>query len=120
LQWAMLGAVVLPLGVGIVLGRVQGPWGAQALGSVAGPAFGLAYRSALQRRSVTQATAPLVVAETVVPASLSLGVLGDQSRAGWGWVAVVGFVLAVAGSLSLSRHGEAPDFASPQDMERTA
>jgi drug/metabolite transporter (DMT)-like permease len=162
LQWAMLGAVGLLLGVGIVVGRMKGPWGAQALGSVAGLAFGLtsvgarmvppgpgpsrpvawvvhvagqpaswgiflagglgllAYTSALQRGPVTQATAPLVVAETVVPALVGLGVLGDQSRAGWGWVAVVGFVLAVAGSLSLSRHGEAPDFASPQDMERTA
>lgn len=80
----------------------------------------LAYTSALQRGSVTQATAPLVVAETVAPAMIGLWVLGDKSRAGWGWVAVTGFALAVAGSLSLSQHGETPDPDPRQEMDRTA
>ncbi|CAM3475823.1 hypothetical protein OCAE111667_11695 [Occultella aeris] len=64
------------------------------------------YSLALQRGSVTQATAPLVVAETVVPAVVGLALLGDHARPGWGLVAVVGFLLAVAGAVSLARHGE--------------
>jgi uncharacterized membrane protein len=66
----------------------------------------MTYSTALQRGSVTVATAPLVVAETVAPALVGLLLLGDQPRPGWGTVAVVGFVLAVAGALSLARHGE--------------
>jgi hypothetical protein len=41
-----------------------------------------------------------------VPAAVGIFLLGDVPRPGWGWVAVVGFALAVAGALSLSRHGE--------------
>jgi len=75
----------------------------------------LTYAAALQRGSVTQATAPLVVGETVAPALVGLIMLGDRPRPGWGWVATVGFVLAVAGALSLSRHGE----LAQQEPERT-
>ncbi|MCW2809372.1 MAG: putative integral rane protein [Marmoricola sp.] len=74
---------------------------------VAGGLGMLAYSSALQRGSVTRATAPLVVGETVAPALVGLWFLGDQSRPGWQWAAVAGFVLAVVGALSLSRYGEA-------------
>ena len=74
----------------------------------------LTYSTALQRGTVTEATAPLVVGETVLPALVGLLLLGDEPRAGWGWVAVVGFVLAVAGALSLSRHGE----ISEHDLSR--
>jgi len=66
----------------------------------------LAYSTALQRGTVTQATAPLVVGETIAPAAVGLFLLGDLPRPGWGWVAAIGFLLAVAGALSLSRHGE--------------
>lgn len=66
----------------------------------------LAYSTALQRGSVTQATAPLVVGETVAPALVGLLLLGDEPRPGWGWVAAVGFGLAVVGALALSGHGE--------------
>ncbi|MFI7062551.1 hypothetical protein ACIBL3_16335 [Kribbella sp. NPDC050124] len=66
----------------------------------------LTYSTALQRGSVTQATAPLVIAETVAPALVGLLMLGDRPRPGWGWVAAVGFVLAVTGALTLSRHGD--------------
>ncbi len=69
----------------------------------------LTYSTALQRGSVTQATAPLVVAETVAPALVGLLMLGDQPRAGWGWIAALGFGLAVVGALSLARHGELGD-----------
>ena len=66
----------------------------------------LAYPTALQRGTVTQATGPLVVFETVVPAAVGVLMLGDQPRPGWGWVATVGFLLAVGGAVSLARHGE--------------
>jgi drug/metabolite transporter (DMT)-like permease len=76
---------------------------------VAGAVALLAYSTALQRGSVTAATAPLVVGETVVPALVGLLVLGDHPRAGWEIVAAVGFTLAVAGALTLARHGEVTD-----------
>ncbi|GAB2627273.1 membrane protein [Paractinoplanes abujensis] len=66
----------------------------------------LAYPTALQRGSVTLATAPLVVLETVLPAAAGLLLLGGTTRPGWGAVAAAGFVTAVAGALSLARHGE--------------
>jgi len=66
----------------------------------------LTYSTALQRGSVTQATAPLVIGETVAPALVGLLMLGDRPRPGWGWIATLGFILAVAGALSLSRHGD--------------
>ena len=73
---------------------------------VAGAVAMLTYALALQRGSVTQATAPLVVGETVAPALVGLLLLGDHARPGWGWVAAVGFALSVAGAVSLARHGE--------------
>ncbi|WP_432479316.1 hypothetical protein [Nocardioides sp. GXQ0305] len=73
---------------------------------VAGVLAMLTYAVALQRGTVTQATAPLVVGETVAPALVGLLLLGDQPRPGWGPVAAVGFVLAVGGALALARHGE--------------
>jgi uncharacterized membrane protein len=66
----------------------------------------LSYSVALQRGTVTQATAPLVVGETVLPALVGLLLLGDQPRPGWGAVAAVGFTLAVGGAVALARHGE--------------
>lgn len=73
----------------------------------------LTYSIALQRGSVTQATAPLVVGETVAPALVGLFMLGDVPRPGWGWGAALGFSLAVAGALILSRHGD-PTQHEPQ------
>lgn len=66
----------------------------------------LTYAMALQRGTVTQATALLVVGETVVPAVVGVLMLGDAPRAGWDAWAVLGFGLAVAGAVSLSRPGE--------------
>jgi drug/metabolite transporter (DMT)-like permease len=75
----------------------------------------LAYATALQRGSVLGATAPLVVTETLAPALVGLLLLGDHARAGGGAMAAVGFVLAVAGALSLSRHGEVVVAEPPRD-----
>ncbi len=47
-----------------------------------------------------------MIGETVAPALVGLLMLGDRPRPGWAWVAALGFVLAVAGALSLSRHGD--------------
>lgn len=73
---------------------------------IAAPVGMLALSIALQRGTVTQATAPLVVAETLAPAAVGLLLFGDAPRAGWEWVAAVGFVLAVLGAVSLASHGE--------------
>lgn len=73
---------------------------------VAGAIAMLTYSTALQRGTVTQATGPLVVGETVAPAVVGVVLLGDQTRPGWEWAAVVGFTLAVAGAVGLARHGD--------------
>ncbi|MEV0638930.1 DMT family transporter [Streptomyces sp. NPDC050619] len=75
---------------------------------VGGGAAFLALTSALQRGSVTAATAAMVIGETVGPAVVGVVWLGDRTREGVGWVAVVGFVVAVGGALVLARFGEAP------------
>jgi drug/metabolite transporter (DMT)-like permease len=73
---------------------------------VAAPLALIAYATALQRGTVVEATAPLVVGETVLPALVGLVLLGDHARSGWGAFAVLGFLLAVGGSLLLARFGE--------------
>ncbi|MFR0357799.1 hypothetical protein [Streptomyces sediminimaris] len=72
-----------------------------------GAAF-LLLTSALQRGSVTTATAGMVIGETIGPALVGVVWLGDRTRAGLAWLAVLGFVVAVAGALALARFGEAP------------
>ena len=74
---------------------------------VSAPLALMTYATALQRGSVVQATAPLVVGETVLPALVGLVLLDDHARPGWGTAAVAGFTLSVAGALFLSRFGEA-------------
>ncbi|WP_353947171.1 hypothetical protein ABII15_23755 [Streptomyces sp. HUAS MG91] len=75
---------------------------------VGGGAAFLLLTSALQRGSVTVATAGMVLGETVGPALVGVACLGDRTRAGFGWLGVVGFGVAVAGALTLARFGEAP------------
>lgn len=67
----------------------------------------LFFTTALQRGSVTLATAMLVVGETAVPALLGITLFHDHTRPGFVPVAVIGFLCAVGGALSLSRFGEA-------------
>ena len=64
------------------------------------------YATAMQRGGVTQATAALVVGETVLPAVVGVIVFGDRTRPGFAGLAVLGFGLAVAGALLLARFGE--------------
>ncbi|GJF33735.1 putative integral membrane protein [Kitasatospora sp. NE20-6] len=61
---------------------------------------------ALQVGSVNAATAALVVGETVVPGVVGVLWLGDSARAGLGWLAVFGFVLAVASAVGVAWFGE--------------
>ncbi|WP_310432465.1 hypothetical protein [Streptomyces sp. 3330] len=75
-----------------------------------GAAF-LLLTSALQRGSVTTATAGMVIGETIGPALVGVVWLGDRTREGLGWLAVLGFAVAVAGALALARFGEAPETA---------
>ncbi|MFE7515268.1 hypothetical protein [Streptomyces sp. NPDC057540] len=111
-------ALVLGLGAGIGFGVVEVAvrlidgidftdpvWYALLVGG--GAAF-LLLTSALQRGSVTTATAGAVLGETVGPAIVGVTWLGDTTREGFGWLAITGFAVAVAGSLTLARFGEAP------------
>ncbi|MFF8279465.1 hypothetical protein ACF05T_25660 [Streptomyces lateritius] len=60
---------------------------------------------ALQIGSVNGATAALVVGETVLPGMIGVWWLGDASRPGFAWLAVTGFVLAVAGAVAVAWFG---------------
>ncbi|GLP67896.1 hypothetical protein TUSST3_45180 [Streptomyces sp. TUS-ST3] len=85
---------------------------------VGGAAAFLSLTSALQRGSVTAATAGMVIGETIGPALVGVVWLGDRTREGLAWVAVLGFAVAVAGALALARFGEAPANNAPQSASR--
>ncbi|MFC4032864.1 hypothetical protein ACFO3J_15400 [Streptomyces polygonati] len=78
-----------------------------------GAAAFLLLTSALQRGSVTAATAGMVIGETIGPALVGVLALGDRTRDGWAPAAVSGFVLAVLGALALARFGEPPPPGNP-------
>ncbi|WP_328947102.1 hypothetical protein OG259_16560 [Streptomyces sp. NBC_00250] len=139
LRWALLAAAVGVLLLGVVGGRLPQRPRALVLGLGAGFGFGvvevavrlidgidfadpvwyallvgggaafLLLTSALQRGSVTTATAGAVLGETIGPAIIGVVWLGDRTREGLGWLAVTGFAIAVAGSLTLARFGEPPE-----------
>ncbi|MFI8073172.1 hypothetical protein ACIF85_30890 [Streptomyces sp. NPDC086033] len=85
---------------------------------IGGGAAFLALTSALQRGSVTTATAGMVIGETIGPALVGVVWLGDRTREGLAWVAVLGFAVAVAGALALARFGEAPEHSAPHSPSR--
>jgi drug/metabolite transporter (DMT)-like permease len=80
---------------------------------VGGGAAFVLLTSALQRGSVTAATAGMVIGETIGPAAIGVLWLGDRTREGLAWLAVLGFAVAVAGALALARFGEAPGTPAP-------
>ncbi|GEB56399.1 hypothetical protein GCM10017674_56430 [Streptomyces gardneri] len=138
LRWALLGVSFGVLLLGVVGGRLPAKPRALVLGLGAGFGFGvvevavrlidgidfadpvwyallvgggaafLLLTSALQRGSVTTATAGAVLGETIGPAVVGVVWLGDSTREGLGWLAILGFAVAVAGSLTLARFGEPP------------
>jgi drug/metabolite transporter (DMT)-like permease len=63
----------------------------------------LLYSVALQRGSVTGATAPMIVSQTVTPAAVGVLLLHDGIRSGWIPIAVLGFVITGLGALRLAR-----------------
>ncbi|MEZ7002091.1 hypothetical protein [Streptomyces sp. AD55] len=71
-----------------------------------GAAGFLLLTSALQRGSVTVATAGMVLVETAGPAVVGLLWLGDRPRSGFEWLAAAGFLASVAGALALTRFGD--------------
>lgn len=73
-------------------------------------AFSL-YSLALQRGSVTGATAPMIVMQTVTPALVGLLLLDDQVRDGWLIVSLIGFVASVSGAIALARFERGPGHA---------
>lgn len=87
------------------LGAVLTNPAAYALLIGGGAAF-LLLTSALQRGSVTAATAGMVIGETIGPALVGVIALGDRTRPGLEPLAFAGFALAVLGALVLARFGE--------------
>lgn len=84
--------------------------------AAAGGAAGfLLLTSALHRGSVTTAVAGMVVGETIAPAFVGVVWLGDRAREGLGWLVVLGFIVAVSGTLVLARFGEAPNETGEAD-----
>ncbi|MFE7638603.1 hypothetical protein ACFU7Z_31615 [Kitasatospora sp. NPDC057518] len=61
---------------------------------------------ALQIGSVNGATAALVVGETVLPGAVGVLWLGDSSKAGLGWLGVIGFLLAVVAAVGVAYFGQ--------------
>lgn len=80
------------------------------------PAFGLLgfwlYSLGLERAVVSSSTAPMIVAQTFVPALAGLWLLGDGVRDGWSPAVVAGLVLATVGAIWVSRIGASDDAAS--------
>jgi len=84
----------------VSLSDLQDPllWGMLAYG-----ALGLIFfASALQRGSVTVATAWLFTAETVVPSIIGLTILGDSARPGYALIAAVSFVVTIVAAVGLT------------------
>lgn len=81
--------------------------------ALAGAAGFLCFAAGLQQASVTTVTAAVVVVETAIPATVGVWLLGDGTRSGFAVVAVVGFLVAVAGAIGLARFGDVgePDAA---------
>lgn len=74
------------------------------------PAYGVLafwlYSLALDRALVSTATAPMITAQTFVPALAGLAWLGDGVREGWGAAVAAGLLLATAGTVLLQRAQE--------------
>lgn len=74
---------------------------ALGLGGILGT---LLYATALQRGSVTAASAMTILGQTLGPSIVGMMLLDGQYRPGFATFAVVGFALTVAGAVALARH----------------
>lgn len=77
-------------------------WAIVAYGALAVGVFGVA----LQRGKVTVVAAITFVIEVVVPSIIGLLLFGDGIKSGFDPVAIAGFVLAIGGTIALSRFAE--------------
>lgn len=77
------------------------------LAALAVPSYSLVafwlYSLGMDRAGVSSVTAPLIVAQTFVPALVGVGLLGDGVRDGWWPGVTAGLVLATVGAILLSR-----------------
>lgn len=80
----------------------------------------LLFATALQRGSVTTATALTFAVDTVVPAGIGLGFLGDTTRPGFAPIAAVGFAFTIAGTLALASHDIAKAHLTKDDVTAAA
>ena len=81
----------------------------------------LFYNTALQREAVVAASAGTIVGQTVFPTVVGLALLGDDTREGYGPLALAGFVVAIVGTLLLTRFGDLSEdslAAGPQSAPR--
>lgn len=69
----------------------------------------LLYSLALRRGSVTGATAPLIVSQTVTPAAVGVLLLHDAIRPGWTAIAAFAFVVTGLGAVTLARYENTTD-----------
>ncbi len=76
----------------------------------------LFFATALQRESVTAATAGTVVGQTLFPGLIGLLVLGDEVRSGT--LALLGFLITIAGALTLARFGDVSEDTATADPAR--
>ncbi|GAB2880038.1 hypothetical protein [Nocardioides pacificus] len=85
--------------------------------ALAVPVFGLLgfwlYSLGLERAIVSSSTAPMIVAQTFVPALLGLWLLGDAVRDGWAVAVLTGLVLATVGAIRVGR--ASPGDGAPSD-----
>ncbi|MER7623768.1 hypothetical protein [Streptomyces sp. NPDC126503] len=66
----------------------------------------LSYVLALRHGTVAAATASGTLVEVCAPGLIGILLLHDQTRPGYGWLALAGFLVATAGTIALSRFGE--------------
>lgn len=80
----------------------------------------LFYATALQRESVTAATAATVVGQTVLPAFAGVLLLGDHARTGVFWYGIGGFIIATVAALTLARFGDLSEDTAAMAQRRQA
>jgi len=77
------------------------------LAIVLGGALGMAFFAlALQRGTATTVAAISFATETVLPSAIGLLLLGDSPRAGFGAIAIAGFVATVAAAIALAKYAD--------------
>jgi drug/metabolite transporter (DMT)-like permease len=74
--------------------------------AISGVCAFVSFAAGLQRGAVTTVAALAILGETALPAAVGILLWHDRTRPGWALPAALGFALAVAGALALSRFAE--------------